>query len=130
MENNPKIVPTIWTVAHYENYSEIHALNGNDVCILRQEKQGDRIAICSFIVTACNNYQALKDENESLTTQLAKANSDKEKLGELLKEEWHGLNDANVTYEQDGATNDAWYIRFKEKADQIKQTLQDCGITL
>jgi hypothetical protein len=60
-----------------------------------------------FIVTACNNYQALKSENtllkevneaqiftiekyqkenEELTTQLAKANSNKERLGKILKE--------------------------------------------
>ena len=64
MEN--KHTPTHYSVAHYENYSEIQAINGNHVCLLRQESQGDRIAIGSFIVTACNNYQALKEENTLL----------------------------------------------------------------
>jgi cell shape-determining protein MreC len=67
-----------------------------------------------FIVTACNNYQALKEENERLTTQLAKANSDKEKLGELLKEVAPILK----SYGMIG------------RSGHIGQILQDCGITL
>jgi aerobic-type carbon monoxide dehydrogenase small subunit (CoxS/CutS family) len=66
MENSPKITPTPWTVAHYKTYSEIQAINGNHVCYIKQEKQEDIIPIGSFIVTACNNYQALKAENTLL----------------------------------------------------------------
>ena len=63
MENN---TPTPYSVAHYENYSEIQAINGNHVCYIKQEKKEDIIPIGSFIVTACNNYQALKAENTLL----------------------------------------------------------------
>jgi uncharacterized protein YhaN len=85
-----------------------------------------------------NNYQALKEENtllkevneaqiftiekyqkenESLTTQLAKANSDKERLAELLKEIY------NKTKETKNPPPPAAMVR-------IRLTLQDCGITL
>jgi DNA repair ATPase RecN len=50
-------------------------------------------------------------QTSDLSTQLAKANSDKEKLGELLKLMSH-------SYNQSG-----------EVVKKIKQTLQDCGIT-
>ena len=52
-----------------------------------------------------------------LTTQLAKANSDKERLGELLKEIY------NKTKETKNPPPPAAMVR-------IRLTLQDCGISL
>lgn len=112
MENNHK--PTPYSVAHYKFYSEIQSINGNHVCLLEQESQEDRIAVSSFIVTACNNYQSLKEENEELSTQLAKANSDKEKLATSLKH-------IRASMDKYG---------FETTANDITKTLQDCGITL
>jgi len=55
----------------------------------------------------------VSEQTSDLTTQLAKANSDKEKLGKLLKFELEDYIDQN-----------------QQQAKLIKQTLQDCGITL
>ena len=146
MENN---IATPYSVAHYENYSEIQAINGSHVCFLKQESQGDRIAIGSFIVTACNNYQSIKadntllkevneaqiftiekyqKENEELTIQLAKANSDKEKTVALVKEMQQYI---------DLLFNEAILDDFSDIGrkgsnlyDQAHNLLTDCGITL
>jgi translation initiation factor 1 (eIF-1/SUI1) len=58
-------------------------------------------------------------ENESLITQLAKANEDKERLAELVKE-----------YKKIIAANCAQSDELIEMQDKTTQTLQDCGITL
>jgi hypothetical protein len=134
MDNSPEIVPTPWTVAHYKTYSEIQAINGNHVCYIKQEKKEDIIPIGSFIVTACNNYQALKEENEELTTQLAKANSDKERLGELLKL-WAIIKAEDITIMKSQCPEDeqGYYDVLHQceiSYNNILQTLQDCGITL
>jgi hypothetical protein len=103
-----------------------------------------------------NNYQALKadntllkevneaqiftiekyqEENESLTTQLAKANSDKERLGKILKEHLAEIESSIKLlkgYEGNEVMNSLSKLNvgYEDKATQIKQTLQDCGITL
>jgi hypothetical protein len=51
-------------------------------------------------------------QTADLTTQLAKANSDKEKMGKLLKR----INET--------------FILTPASTEHILQTLQDCGITL
>ena len=56
-------------------------------------------------------------QTSDLTTQLAKANSDKERLAELLKEIY------NRTKETKNPPPPAAMVR-------IRLTLQDCGITL
>jgi hypothetical protein len=68
-------------------------------------------------------------QTAELTTQLAKANSDKERLGELLKRSLETVEtDISIMIEhsQDGDVLD----QANFYANQIKQTLQDCGITL
>lgn len=112
-------------------------------------QQKKEIEDAEFIVTACNNYQALKaentllkevneaqiftiekyqKENESLTTQLAKVNSDKERLGELLKENRRTFlmigDDYTDNKQHDRA--EVWYDEVR-KADEC---LTNCGITL
>ena len=62
----------------------------------------------------------LENNIADLTTQLAKANSDKEKLGELLKEIY---NDGSVMY--DISEEKSEYYK-----DEIENLLTDCGITL
>jgi len=83
---------------------------------------------CDGIASTLNNYQALKEENESLTTQLAKANSDKEKLGELLKEVYESQIANCELCKEYGLTVTA--SLHQENADRIKLLLTDCGITL
>jgi len=67
-------------------------------------------------------------QTADLTTQLAKANSDKDKLGELLKERVDILKEdiriANTHqfYEEE--------VNLKNKLKQITECLTDCGITL
>jgi len=102
-----------------------------------------------FIVTACNNYQALKEENtllkevneaqiftiekyqkenESLTTQLAKANSDKEKAVALVKEMQQYID----LLFNEAILDDCSDIGRKGSNlyDQAHNLLTDCGITL
>jgi hypothetical protein len=64
----------------------------------------------SLILKAMETYAT--QQTSDLTTQLAKANSDKEKLGELLKR----INET--------------FILTPASTEHILQTLQDCGITL
>jgi predicted RNase H-like nuclease (RuvC/YqgF family) len=118
--------------------------------------KANEIANAEFIVTACNNYQALKEENtllkevneaqiftiekyqkenKSLTTQLAKANSDKERLGKILKEHLAEIESSMKLlkdYEGNEVMNSLSKLNvgYEDKANQIEQTLQDCGITL
>jgi hypothetical protein len=68
--------------------------------------------------TAMETYAT--QQTSDLTTQLAKANSDKEKLGELLKELHIELGERKAYPLEHG-------IYFM---GEIEQTLQDCGITL
>jgi hypothetical protein len=97
----------------------------------------------------CNNYQALKadntllkevneaqiftiekyqEENESLTTQLAKANSDKEKLGGCLKIRLDELTEV-IEFNRNGNCEEILLLQLSE-AKKIQNLLTDCGITL
>jgi hypothetical protein len=67
-------------------------------------------------------------QTSDLTTQLAKANSDKERLGELLKVEYNTCIEKANGWGQVGE-EELQKNRLKQ-ADEILQTLQDCGITL
>ena len=71
--------------------------------------------------------EQLNNEIQALHTQLAKANSDKEKLGKLLKERVDILKEdiqiAN-THKFYEAEAD-----LKNKLKQITECLTDCGIT-
>lgn len=73
MENNNKPNELIFplTVAHYSEYSEVQSIrNGNHVFSLMHDNQGDRIQIASAILTACNDYKALKQQNEEYGAML------------------------------------------------------------
>jgi hypothetical protein len=109
-----------------------------------------------IIRTSIANYQALKaentllkevneaqvftiekyqKENESLTTQLAKANSDKEKLGELLKELLQKAIEANQSAQDSFNVFGEDIFEEEEKTtaalcEKIHLVLTDCGITL
>jgi len=74
-------------------------------------------------------------QTSDLTTQLAKANSDKEKLGKILKEHLAEIESSIKLlkgYEGNEVMNSLSKLNvgYEDKATQIKQTLQDCGITL
>ena len=74
METNKKPNELIFpiTVAHYPEYSEVQSINsGNHVFYLKQQHQGNRIEIASSIVTACNSYEPLKQQNEEYRAMLA-----------------------------------------------------------
>jgi hemoglobin-like flavoprotein len=70
-------------------------------------------------------YEGIEEITSDLSTQLAKANSDKERLGELLKE-------AIVEYsvQQRHAGYEIIKKQYSQAQQRILQTLQDCGITL
>jgi hypothetical protein len=90
---------------------------------------------CDSIASTLNNYQALKEENEELTTQLAKANSDKEKLGELLKELLQKAIEANQSAQDSLNVFGEDIFEEEEKTtaalcEKIHLVLTDCGITL
>jgi hypothetical protein len=70
------------------------------------------------ILKAMETYAT--QQTADLSTQLAKANSDKERLGELLKELHIELGERKAYPLEHG-------IYFM---GEIEQTLQDCGITL
>lgn len=132
MKEEQKHTPTPWKLkkGNDDNFTKI--VKGKK-CI---EFKGygfhlnEELKDAEFIYEAITSYHTLKQQNEQLTAQLEKERKDKEAMVNLLKEEWNTLNDANVTYEQDGATNDAWYIMFKLKADRIKSVLTNSGITI
>jgi hypothetical protein len=74
-------------------------------------------------------------QTSDLTTQLAKANSDKERLGKILKEHLAEIESSIKLlkgYEGNEIMNSLSKLNvgYEDKATQIKQTLQDCGITL
>jgi hypothetical protein len=74
----------------------------------------------------------LKEEEREvaiLTTQLAKANSDKERLGESIKKQLEGIK---TNIEQFSAYPDAkdLVVKLKETAQSNIDLLTDCGITL
>jgi hypothetical protein len=74
----------------------------------------------------CEQHAA--QQTAALTAQLEKSNSDKEKLGELLKQLYDNQI-ANVEcYKEDGMTTRADI--HQESADRIKSLLTDCGITI
>jgi hypothetical protein len=85
-------------------------------------------ANAEFIVTACNSHNALKKENEELSTQLAKANSDKEKLGEAIKAEAKEYIKLSNTWRNAQMIQDANVA--EENAKKLIDLLTDCGITL
>jgi len=71
----------------------------------------------------------LKEEEREvaiLTTQLAKANSDKERLGEQLKEEAESYRLAIGVMEDKDSLKEVYQFQM----DKIKRILADCGITL
>ena len=103
----------------------------------------------NYALTACNNYYALKaentllkevneaqiftiekyqKENEELTTELAKANSDKEKLGEAIKAEAKEYIKLSNTWRNAQMIQDANVA--EENAKKLIDLLTDCGITL
>ena len=89
-----------------------------------------------------NKHSAIKametyatQQTSDLTTQLAKANSDKERLGKILKEHLAEIESSIKLlkgYEENEVMNSLSKLNvgYEDKATQIKQTLQDCGITL
>jgi len=86
---------------------------------------------CVIMGLENNNYQALKEENESLTTQLAKANSDKERLGASLKLHLDTVNtDINIMRNSIFDKDDVVLEQAEIYASRITKILQDCGITL
>ncbi len=64
-------------------------------------------------------------QTSDLSTQLAKANSDKERLGELLKKYYGSLQHQS---KQSWALHEKYLL--EADAETVLQTLQDCGITL
>ena len=140
MENNEsKHTKGTWKLWGTSIYADQDGTSNLDTAVfiadVPQEVDGKlRTHNAEFIVTACNNYQALKEENESLTTQLAKANSDKDKLGELLKL-WAIIKAEDITIMKSQCPEDeqGYYdvlLQCEISYNNIKQTLQDCGITL
>jgi hypothetical protein len=85
------------------------------------------VASCKgVIVEAMETYAT--QQTSDLTTQLAKANFDKERLGELLKEVYESQIANCELCKEDGLTVTA--SLHQENADRIKLLLTDCGITL
>ena len=69
----------------------------------------------------------------NLSTQLAKANSDKERLGELLKHELSNYEEAiEITTRNEEQNPGTFFnsIGLKAQANKITECLTDCGITL
>jgi hypothetical protein len=143
MKNNH--TPTPWIISTDGTYLAYYDENNKpqQIAMFIKKENGH------FAVTACNTHNVLKaentllkevneaqiftiekyqKENEELTTQLAKANSDKERLGELLKVEYNTCIEKANGWGQVGE-EELQKNRLKQ-ADEILQTLQDCGITL
>lgn len=84
--------------------------------------RADKEEISEFIVTACNSYHSLKQQNEELIEQTAKLQADKDRLAELLKE-------AIVEYsvQQRHAGYEIIKNQYANAQQRIKQTLSECG---
>jgi hypothetical protein len=80
----------------------------------------------SLILDAMETYA--NQQTSDLTTQLAKANSDKEKLGEYVKVILDELTEV-IEFNRNGNCEEILLLQLAE-AKKIKSLLTDCGITL
>lgn len=78
--------------------------------------------------TAEPTVEQLNNEIQALHTQLAKANSDKEKLGGCLKIRLDELTEV-IEFNRNGNCEEILLLQLSE-AKKIQNLLTDCGITL
>ena len=79
------------------------------------------------ILKAMETYAT--QQTSDLTTQLAKANSDKGRLGVIVKDKVKELEkEADRLYDQPFSNRE--YDIVCEKLNNYRKTLQDCGITI
>lgn len=138
--NKTPHTPTPWTYEGGDNNSVEINIGQTTASVTRSDKNtGEHVisrdemqANAEFIVTACNSYEALKQQNEELIEQTTKLQADKDKMAELLVLNYRTIiYDISVMKEHsENPEQDDVLEQAAIYANRIKQTLSECGYNI